>query len=871
MMKNIYYILFLIVTLGLVSCSDNSLEGDSNDGNAMSVNMTVAVPLYQSQETSSRAGAADPDGDALRSIYLLCFDENGYYLSKTKANLSVTNADADALAGKISGTVPSNTCRIHFVANANMTNIDDTHYKGVSENVMIPSLYSGYGIVNYWGYKRCSSASEMKTFLTGNNSVELIRNQARVTVVINESADKTYTINGLAVCNLRAFGTVALYDKTKFASETADPYTSAFNDEVVSSLSDDKNIAADDPTDVSSDKYYNIFEGTNTKSSPMVAIIKIDGYYHKILLQDPSYNFLTIHRNHEYRINIKKLTEQGYSSFESAKNGVAANNPFITIDDIVASLDYGNYSLSFPDGTSQIFNEGGTQTIKFKYTNSSATPEADDIAVSWELNSGIATGTPTVTKNADGTFSISINLTDPSKTLQSGKLSVQIKGTPLVKTIKVYSIQAFEFTPLLLSKNVEDAVGKEVAVEFNIPSDFPAELLPLKCKIVTNRFDAASSNQLQVITESTHTSDLDNVDWNYKYLYYATTTGPQRIYFKTVDSGYLSGVKNTKLYVQAANFKTASSNFGFSSPYNALKLSDASAETYTSDATSYDGQQPMKGKQLTVYYEQPAAKTIYICSKNFKPKGAYTTVKDRYGMPCYSISGSKTGSVTLVSQNTTYSENVWFESDYYQSASVKITANASYYIGELRIAISSKPKYGPNVEVPFTFHFPVAGKYYIHTKDLTPVSGQGITVASSGIYEYTASSDNLSKTLKFVTKNLVNTETVTVALADNSSANVPSASVVLTNKPISGTFTCATEFSASPFAYIEDGSQNRVGVITLTKTSNTTCTYTLTLRSYYNLSLTSGVNIFTTDAQGNTRKCTATIKGLLESPDRTLE
>src|SRR5574344_171474 len=99
MMKNIYYILFMVVALGLVSCSDRSLEEDIVDGTAMSVNMKVAVPLYQTQQASSRAGAADPDGDALRNMYLLCFDENGYYLSKTKANLTVTNADADALAG----------------------------------------------------------------------------------------------------------------------------------------------------------------------------------------------------------------------------------------------------------------------------------------------------------------------------------------------------------------------------------------------------------------------------------------------------------------------------------------------------------------------------------------------------------------------------------------------------------------------------------------------------------------------------------------------------------------------------------------------------------------------------------------------------
>jgi hypothetical protein len=878
-MNKIAYFLFMAIAMVAVSCSDDSLKGDSGDGSTMNFNMKVAVPIYQT--TSTRAGAADPDGDAIKSMYLLCFDENGYYLGKTKATL---NADNTNLKGTISGSVPSNTCRVHFVANANVTNIDDNHYLGVSENVMMPTLYSGYGVVNYWGYKKCDNSSEMKTFLqTTSSDVALIRNQAQVTAT-NKTGNSNYDIVGIAVCNASAFGTVALFDDTKFGS---DPFTDAYTTligghttTVVSSLTDDKKVKADDPQDVELGTSYNIFETENSQTTPVEVILKLkDGSYHKVLLENSNYKFLPIYRNHQYNINIKGLSESGYSSFEGAKSGAAANNPLISISDDIPTLTYGAYTLTLTSGTSQVFTSGGYQYINFKFTSSDNTnypATVEKLVAQWTSNAGISDGTASIVNydSSTGVGQIKINLTDPSASLQTGTLYLGISGTPIRKNITVYSITAFQFTPLYLSHNVTDATDQGVVVAFNIPENFPKSLLPLKCYIVTNRYDAdPSKNNLQTVT--INTNDKQNgglnlgVDWNYAYVCNITTTGPQRFYFRTVDSGYsaTTNAKNKQVFVVAKDFTNASGSFTFASN-TAMSLGGGNG-TYAvggTDATYFVNQTPATNQTITVT-GVPTGVKLNVYTNNFVPTG-YSSKATVNGVECYTFD-SAPASIAFVSNKTNYSENIWFEAAGYKSGSVLVrTAETA---GTITVSSSTSPNYGAGEKVALTIDFPVAGHTYtIKTKNLNAEAGQDLTALTDGSgFTYTPTAAG-PKTLNFTTKNLVNNEIITVS-ASASDITVNAGSFVLKNKPITGTLTCATGFSSTPFAYIEDGDGNRVGVITLGTPSGKTCTYSLTLRSYYNLTKTSGVNIHTTDANGADRKATATIQGLLDSPSRTLE
>jgi hypothetical protein len=797
-MNKIVYFLFLALALGVSSCSDNSLENEGIDnGKEMAFSLKVGIPLY-ANAASSRAGAADPDGDQLNNMYLLCFDENGFYVGKAEATMSGVTSDTNEssatygqITGTITGTVPVATARIHFLGNTNLNNIDDTHYLGVSENVMIPSLYSGYGVVNYWGYKRCKTPAEMRTYLTGTTEdpVQLIRNQARVAAVDATTSKNSFDIGGIAVCNVSAYGTVALFDNTLFNTVGADPFTNAFTNRIQSTLSDDKKLTADNPKDVVSGSEYNIFESANNASSTVVAIVKAKAKssgtykYFKVLLEDKDYNLYEIHRNCLYRINISGLPDVSYDSYDAALNGTPANNPLVTVDEVVATLEYGDYSLSITDGTSQIFSSAGNQTIKFKCTKNGNAVAATDLEAYW-LSTGntVSDGTTkTVAMNSanDGTGTITINLNAVTNSLKSGKLYLRVKNTPLERAINVYSISDFNFEPVYLTQKAKYVNGEEMIVEFSIPENFPKSLLPLKCKITTNGYDAETNNQLQILNEAT--SSLTGTDWNYKYLYTATTTGPQRIYFRTAGNGYTA---NAKVWIEADHFSTAIPSPTASPTLNVFTFNGTSSNKILLNGSSYGttiaNGEPLIGKTFDVTYTMNSVtKPLYIYTNNFTPSVGTATTSKYSNTKCYVINTPVSGStITFTSTKNNYSENIWFESENNKSASVTVNANPEYYSGMFGVTTTS-PAYGEGSTVTLTVNFPVAGHTYkIYTKDLEAVSS-GLSAITNG-FKYTPSTAG-PVDLKFKTNRLICHETIKVATDAN--INLDDVSCVLDNAP----------------------------------------------------------------------------------------
>src|SRR5574344_317989 len=239
----------LMMALFAGSCADD-LSSPTEDETPIHAKMSVQIPHF-APKSLQRSGVADPDGEAIQNMYLMCFDKDGYFMSKTKATWTVT----DASNGTIQAHIPKTTCRIHFLANSNVTNIDESHFQGLHENILIPSLYSGPGLVNYWGYHRETTADAMKTYVqAASNTVKLVRNQAQIiaTDISNQSGNNAYTIEGIAVTNMNAFGTVAPFDKTNLTTSTG-PFVNAYtgsSTDALTLLSDDKSEKIDIPNDV---------------------------------------------------------------------------------------------------------------------------------------------------------------------------------------------------------------------------------------------------------------------------------------------------------------------------------------------------------------------------------------------------------------------------------------------------------------------------------------------------------------------------------------------------------------------------------------------------------------------------------------------
>lgn len=80
---------------------------------------------------------------------------------------------------------------------------------------------------------------------------------------------------------------------------------------------------------------------------------------------DDNKNLLPIYRNFKYviRINSAPPESMGYTTFDEAKEGIAANNAWVSVDPEIPELSDGTHTLNILNGTTQIFNEGGEQTI----------------------------------------------------------------------------------------------------------------------------------------------------------------------------------------------------------------------------------------------------------------------------------------------------------------------------------------------------------------------------------------------------------------------------------------------------------------------------------------------------------------------------
>ena len=79
----------------------------------------------------------------------------------------------------------------------------------------------------------------------------------------------------------------------------------------------------------------------------------------------------------------------GYRTLDEAKEGIAANNAWVSVDPEIPELSDGTHTLNILNGTTQIFKEGGEQTIDFTYDGNS-----EDVSVSWLEYEGTLSSVP---------------------------------------------------------------------------------------------------------------------------------------------------------------------------------------------------------------------------------------------------------------------------------------------------------------------------------------------------------------------------------------------------------------------------------------------------------------------------------------------
>ena len=538
-MKRILYILFagLLLLAGFTSCADETMM-QNNSGSTANGDIHLKVNAHIPAPKQVITRDIDPDGLGVNSLWLFCFNNFGEYIGRREV-VNFENAGGGKYSFEVD--VPSSTDIIHFLSNVYLDEFNDRDNFGRNETTVIPSFVSASGRMSYWG------RSDLTT-LQSEGNVELYRNQAQVRWDTN--LPNGMTIYGYGICNRRAWGTLAPFNteaeqNQAFDFDLENPY--------VTEPAEEYQILASDPTEATvqgaeseGDPHY-IFENPNTLDAPVFAVMRIgvngqsenEAKYYKIMFVDDEKNQLEIYRNYEYIIRITGLpTSMGYDTFEEAKNGVAANNAWVSVDPEIPELtdEDGKTTVSITNGTTQVFTTGGSQSIAFTYNGN-----ANDISVEWlEDGRNVSSSAPTLTSDGNN-HSINMILNTPADEPRMGTLL--LRTGEFTRQIKVYLVKPFSFEPVWVSTGVPMNKGEQMSMTFVIPDNYPAELFPIKCKIATNKMNANDDlgEQLPIIIEDCnfHIADENgdgndedvSTTWGYKYVYTATQPGIQEVFF----------------------------------------------------------------------------------------------------------------------------------------------------------------------------------------------------------------------------------------------------------------------------------------------------------------------------------------------------
>lgn len=536
----------------LTACSDSMVDNgvpSKNETGTYQAHFTISVPNYSKVE--SRVANFATEGIAgANDMKLLCFDKDGYFLGLAKGltidpvGSNEIKDDGGSDKKNISATIPTGTARIHIMANATAENTVTTgdqqiyfnksaEWIGRHENNLMTSFDNRNNNQQddkmvYWGYVKKNTPEEMTEFLTkvvANNVIHLLRNRAKIEV---KCEDPNIQNIRYALGNVMQHGTVAPFNREKLTF----PETNMLTDAAAWKTECTYITPSLDPTrwpseggifsvkdeemwpNSSSLPMQYTFEQENSLEKPLKVIMEVtykDGEtkWFQVLLQNEGVQ-IPVKRNHLYRINIKRLGKNlGYSSAELAYNGTPANNPWITVEDIIQEISDGNYTMNIVEGTYQILtaeSENKIQEAKFTYKGDD-TMKAENFDVSWTQNEGFTNPdagklpVPTVEYNATtGEGVIKYQVGSIGEDFKKATIKLVDKKHGLTRNIHLYSISNVDF-----NFPTEITMGKEVTSEaqltFTIPSYYPKELFPIEIEIASNDVNPIGSDVKVASTE----------------------------------------------------------------------------------------------------------------------------------------------------------------------------------------------------------------------------------------------------------------------------------------------------------------------------------------------------------------------------------
>lgn len=600
----------------LTACTDSMVDNgvpSKNETGTYQAHFTISVPNYSKVE-SRVANFATEGIESADDMKLLCFDKDGYFLGLAKdlkideVGKSDFNDKGGSEKKNITANIPAGTARIHIMANATNSNTvisgsnqainfsKAAEWIGRHENNLMTSFENKTNNdpadkMVYWGYVKKATSAEMATFLNGSadsdNIIHLLRNRAKIEVNWEGNTSSITNIR-YALGNVKEYGTVAPFNREmtilSFPETNKLTDAAAWKKEctyITPSMNEarwpaDGSFSVNEtemwPNSSSLPMQYT-FEQENSLEKPLKVIMevtytesgKVEKKWFQVLLQNEGVQ-IHVKRNHLYQINIKKLGKNlGYSSAELAYNGDPANNPWITVEDIIQEISDGNYTMNIVEGTYQILtaeSEDKIQEAKFTYKGDD-TMKAENFDVSWTQNEGFTNPdpvagklpVPTVEYNATtGEGVIKYQVGSIGEDFKKATIKLVDKKHGLTRNIHLYSISNVDFKfPSTLTMGKE--VTSEAQLTFTIPSYYPKELLPIEIEIASNDVNPIDSD---VKVASTAEVDKD-AGWNCwfvtKYEDPSVIGNSQTITMKNVRE-VSSSINTGKFFIKAKHYNS---------------------------------------------------------------------------------------------------------------------------------------------------------------------------------------------------------------------------------------------------------------------------------------------------------------------------
>lgn len=555
-MKRILIYTFSLLWL-MASCQQPELfdlpVGGDSEG---TVEVTFSVQMPDGALATKAFG--ESTATAIKTLHLIVFDENGYYIDTRPATLisgGVADHNTHKNEHKFKVTLRKTEKEriIHFIANCPVDQIHYGHESDIISNLYVTKgsdMESAYWYrTQVWYIKTKEKADPsdpdvlVDKIAAKFQCVPLLRNYASITVLDGVADNNVFDMESYAMYNTIDRGTVAPYniDSVAFQSFIDEnnalyPYAT-LRDEygyfghalpsatLKTTLSDSDFLAPGKPTYMYERKV-SVRAGAEHQWSESPPHIIIKGrynnaaaysYYKVDLLRhsatDNKNYYYNILRNFTYTFTIRTVAGPGYPTLEEAMNNPAGNN-------LAGATDTQGFT-NVSDGLGRIFVSYTDTTLitdnsiklRYKYIPSIQNYEVtanDRVEVEGILDGtgsvikGKADGYRELTGEMAGWAEVTLDVQEPGAITHVQEIYLNVKDNAnLHKTIRYRLQRPLDLMVNCWPKYIARSAGKLMDVAIRIPTDLTPDLFPLdfaiEVKDLTLSPDATQPNNVMPV------------------------------------------------------------------------------------------------------------------------------------------------------------------------------------------------------------------------------------------------------------------------------------------------------------------------------------------------------------------------------------